>query len=148
MIANNRGKLDFETYVKWSAHLIGAGHNYVCVSGQALVRAASIDSQSGECPGYFLKQTVKMLGGAAAEPDSHVRVAVEFLHFLWTDDSALPYREPATGMLLDHLVRERTRDHRQILLTVMWRVRGIPRLKTYLQAWLRGHFIDLSPRAA
>lgn len=148
MIANNRGKLDFETYVKWSAHLIGAGHNYVCVSGQTLVRAATIDARSGECPGYFLKQTVKMLGGAAAEPESHVRVAVEFLHLLWSDDSALPYRERATGMLLDHLVRERTRDYRQILLTVMWQVRAIPRLTEYLQSWLRGHFIDLSPRAA
>jgi hypothetical protein len=66
MISNNRGKLDFETYVKWSAHLIGAGHSYVCVSGQSLIRAALIDAQSGECPGYFLKQTVKMLGGVAA----------------------------------------------------------------------------------
>lgn len=148
MVANNRGKLDFESYVKWSAHLIGAGHSYVSVSGHALVRAALIDAQAGECPGYFLKQTVKMLGGAAAEPESHVRVAVEFLHFLWIDGSALPYREAATGMLLDHLVRNRTRDYRRILLTVMWRMSHIPRMTSYLEAWLRGHFIDLSPRRA
>jgi tetratricopeptide (TPR) repeat protein len=148
MIANNRGKIDFDTYVRWSAHLIGAGHNYVCVSGKALVRAASIDADAGACPGYFLKQTIKMMGGAAAELESHVRVAVEFLQFLWTDDSALPYREPATGMLLEHLVRERTRDYRRILLTIMWRMRDIPRMTAYLEDWLRGHFIDLSPPRA
>lgn len=148
MVANNRGKLDFETYMKWSAHLIGAGHSYVCVSGQALIRAASIDAQSGECPGYFLKQTLKMIGGATAEPGSHVRVAVDFLGFLWTDASALPYREPATGMLLDHLIRDRTRDYRQILLTIMGHMNHIPRMTVYLRAWLRGHFIDLSSRPA
>jgi cellulose synthase operon protein C len=97
MVAGNRHKIDFDTYVRWTAHLIGAGHNYVCVSGKALIRAASIDAEAGECPGYHFKQIARMIGGAAAEPASHVRVVVEFLRYAWNSPSALGYRESATG---------------------------------------------------
>jgi cellulose synthase operon protein C len=144
MVASNRRKIDFDTYVRWTAHLIGAGHNYVCVSGKALIRAASIDAGAGECPGYFIKQVARMIGGAAAEPPSHIRVVVEFLRHVWNDPSALGYRERATGFLLDQLVRERTADYRRILRTVMWAVADIPALTVYIAAWMRGHFLDLA----
>ena len=144
MVAGNRNKIDFDTYVKWTAHLIGAGHNYVCVSGKALIRAASIDAETGECPGYIFKQTARMIGGAPAEPASHIRVAIEFLQHAWNDPSARGYRERATGLLLEQLVRERAADYRQMLRTVVWVFTGVPDLIAYLTAWLRGHFIDLA----
>jgi tetratricopeptide (TPR) repeat protein len=144
MVAGNRRKIDFETYLKWTAHLIGAGHNYVCVSGKALICAASIDAEAGDCPGYFFKQITRMLGGAAADPASHVRVAVEFLRHVWNDPSARRYRERATGLLLEQLVRDRTSDYRRILRTIMWVVTDIPALNAYLIAWLRGHFLDMA----
>jgi cellulose synthase operon protein C len=144
MVANNRGKIDFDTYVRWTANLIDAAHNYVCVSGKALIHAASIDEQAGACPGYFFNQTTNMIGGAAAEPASHIRVVVEFLQHVWNDPSALGYRERATGFLLEQLIRERTVDYGRILRTVMWRVRHLPELIAYLSAWLRGHFLEVA----
>lgn len=144
MVAGNRKKIDFDTYVKWTAHLIGAGHNYVCVSGKALIRAASIDAEASECQGYLFRQTARMIGGAAAEPSSHIRVAIEFLRHVWNDSAALGYRERATGFLLEQLIRDRTADYSRILRTVMWRLRDIPDLIAYLSAWLRGHFINLA----
>ena len=66
--------------------------------------------------------------------------AVEFLRHLWNDPSARRYRERATGLLLEQLVRDRTSDYRRILRTVMWVVTDMPALNAYLIAWLRGHF--------
>jgi hypothetical protein len=144
MVAGNRNKIDFDTYVKWTAHLIGAGHNYVCVSGRALTRAASIDAEAGESPGYYFRQTARMIGGAPAEPASHIRVVIEFLRHAWNDSSALRYREKTTGFLLEQLIRERTSDYGRILRTIVRAAAGVPDLIEYLTAWLRGHFIDLA----
>jgi len=144
MVAGNRKKIDFDTYVKWTAHLIAAGHSYICVSGKVLIRAASIDAEAGECPGYFFKQIARMIGGAPAEAASHIRVAIEFLRHVWKDPAALGYRESSTGFLLQQLIRERTADYRRILRTIAWAFAGVPNLNAYLTAWLRGHFIDLA----
>jgi len=144
MIACDRRKIDFDAYVKWTAHLIGAGHNYLGVSGEALIRSSAIDADAGECPGYFFKQIGRMIGGAAAEPASHIRVVVEFLRHVWTRQSTLGYREPATGLLLSQLIRERTSDYKLILRTVGRYAADIPPLIEYMTAWLRGHFLDLA----
>jgi tetratricopeptide (TPR) repeat protein len=144
MVASNRKKIDFDTYVKWTAHLIGAGHNYVCVSGVALLRAAAIDAQTGECPGYLFKQTARMIGGVGAEPASHIRVVVEFIRYVWNVPGLLKYRERTTGYLLGQLVRDRTADYRPILREVLRRCWTQADVAAYITVWLRGHFIDLS----
>ncbi|MCW2220786.1 hypothetical protein M2232_004318 [Bradyrhizobium japonicum] len=84
-----------------------------------------------------------MIGGAAAEPASHIRVALEFLTRLWGSPSPVPYREKATGLLLEQLVRERTADYRRILRTVALRASTNRAPRLYIADWLRGHFIKL-----
>jgi hypothetical protein len=143
MVASNRRKIDFDTYVRWTAHLIDAGHNYVCVSGKALIHAAEIDAQAGECPGYFFRQTTNTIGGAAAEPASHIRVVLEFLRRVWSGPSRVGYREKTTGLLLEKLIRERTADYRKILRTVAWVAADNMAMTLYISDWMRGHFIDL-----
>ncbi|MBM7482342.1 tetratricopeptide (TPR) repeat protein [Bradyrhizobium sp. USDA 3686] len=147
MVAADRNKINAETYTQWTAHLIGAGHNYVCVSGQVLIRAALMDADAGKCPDYFFGQVVKMLGGATAEMTSHIRVAAEFLRYAWGNPSALSYRESATDILLQHLVRERPHDRREILRAVKYCAREYPRLVRYLTAWSQGRGAD-SPRSS
>jgi tetratricopeptide (TPR) repeat protein len=144
MVAGNRRNIDFDTYVKWTAHLIGAGHNYLGVSSAALIRSAAIDAEAGEFPGYFFTQIGRAIGGAAAEPASHVRVVVEFMRHVWARPSNLPYRERATGLLLNQLIRERTLDYKLILRTVIRAVSDIRPLIEYLANWLRGHFLDMA----
>jgi hypothetical protein len=144
MIGYNKGKIDFDTYVKWSAHLICAGQNYVSISGAGLIRSAAIDADLGECPGYFFKQIGRMIGGSAADPASHISVVVEFLRNAWTRQSALGYRESATGEILNQLIRERTSDYKKILRIIIKCVADIPTLTEYLVAWLRGHFLNLT----
>jgi len=143
MVANNRKKIDIDTYVKWISHLIGAGHNFISVSGLVLSRAAQIDAQAGECPGYFFRQTARMIGGAAADPASHVGVVLDFMKQTWLHSPSLPYREPSTGLLLEALTRERPNDCHRILRTVAWAAAGHSGLTRYIRAWLRGHFIKL-----
>jgi hypothetical protein len=144
MIASDRRKIDFDTYVTWTSHLIGAGHSYVCITGNVLIHAASIDAKTGECPGYLFKQTARMIGGAPAEPASHIRVAIQFMQHVWNDPSALSYREKTIGFLLEQLIRERTADYRRILSTIVRTFTGVPGLTSYLTTWLRGHFINLA----
>jgi hypothetical protein len=145
MVANNRKKIDFDTFVRWTAHLVGAGHNFVCVSGNALLHAASIDEQAGQCPGYFFNQIANTIGGSAAEPRSHIRVVLEFLRRVWYGPSAVRYREKTTGLLLEKLIQERTADYRKILRTVSLEVADNMALTRYISDWMRGHFISLDP---
>jgi hypothetical protein len=97
----------------------------------------------GQCPGYFFKEIGKMIGGAVADPISHINVAVEFLRHVWQTQSARPYRQKSTGYLLEQLVRERTHDYARILRTVAGRVRDIQELIDYLTVWVAGHFLPL-----
>ncbi|MCC8939032.1 hypothetical protein H8A99_21770 [Bradyrhizobium sp. Arg68] len=144
MAACEKRKIDFDTYVKWTAHLIGAGHSYLGISSAALIRASTIDAEAGECPGYYSKEISKMIGGTVADPASHVRVVIEFLRHIWERPSTRSYREPVTGLLLERLVRDRTSDFGLILRTVITYVSDITALMDYFRAWLRGHFVDLA----
>lgn len=143
LTASNRKKIDFDTYTRWMGHLIGAGHSYIGVSSANLIRAAKIDHDAGECPGYYFREISRMIGGIVADPISHINVVVEFLRRVWRDPSTRPYREKSTSHLLEQLIRERTSDYERILRTVCVRAVGIPELRQYLANWLTGHFLRI-----
>jgi hypothetical protein len=133
--------IDVDQYVRWSAHLVDAGHSYLGVSDAVLAHAARLDAASGDSPGYLFRTLSRMIGGRSAEPVSHVRATVGCLQDLWRDHRSVGFRQPVTGHLLRQLVRERERDYPIILRTVLALVRGSPALTQYIQGWLRGHFI-------
>jgi tetratricopeptide (TPR) repeat protein len=144
MVATNRRKIDFDSYVKWTANLIDAGHNYLSVSSAVLARSAAIDAEAGQCPGYFFGQVSRMIGGAQAEPKSHIRVVVDCLRIMWAAPSMQPYRKQTTGTLLRQLIRERTTDYAPILRVIIGSLRGLPTLLEYMAVWLRGHFLQIT----
>jgi cellulose synthase operon protein C len=140
-VGMNRKRIESDTFVRWSADLIDAGHNYIGISGSVLARSAHLDAQSGNAPGYLFNSFSKVIGGRIAEPRSHIRAVVECLTSIWTDPSTNSFRDQITGLLLSQLVRERETDYAAILRAVMHSVRGLPGLVAYLHGWVRGHFL-------
>lgn len=132
--------IDFDQYVRWTAHLVDAGHNYLGVSAQALAQAARLDASAGAAPGYLFRNLSSMIGGRAAEPTSHVQAVVGCLRELWDDHRALGFRQPVTGHLLRQLIRERE-DYQPILRAVLASSRVMFGLSDYVRGWLQGHFL-------
>ncbi|MDQ0304504.1 PIN domain-containing protein [Ancylobacter polymorphus] len=133
--------IDVDQYVRWSAHLVDAGHNYLGVSGAVLAQAARLDAMVGEAPGHLFRTLSNMIGGRAAEPISHVQAVVGCLRELWEDHRTLCFRQPVTGHLLRQIIRERA-DYPIILRTILAWSRSTFGLSEYVRGWLRGHFLQ------
>lgn len=143
-VALNQKCIEFDTFIRWSAHLINAGHNYIGVTGEALSRALKLDAEAGGAPGYLFKTLSKVIGGRSAEPKSHIIQCLKCLRDLWSDTDAQIYHRQATGLLLHQLVRERHDDYGLILQVLLHQVRSFPRLVEYIRGWAQGHFIPES----
>jgi hypothetical protein len=140
-LALDEKRIDIDTFIRWTAHVISYGHNYIGVTGQALARALLLDAETGQAPGYLFNSLSKVIGGRNADPASHIRACLNCLRDLWLDDGALEYRSRATGLLLEQLIRERYDDHVLMLRAVLHSVRDRPQLLRYILSWMQGHFI-------
>ncbi|RWE64146.1 hypothetical protein [Mesorhizobium sp.] len=139
-VAAESGLIDFDTLIRWSADLVDSGHTYIGVSGIALARAFRLDAAEGQVPGYLYRTLCKVIGGRGAEPKSQVLAVLQCLRDLWSDGSTYPFRQAATGLLLEHLIKERS-DYVTLLRTIQRHVQDLPFLIDYLARWVRGHFL-------
>ena len=140
-VALDQKRIDLDTYIRWTANLVEAGHNYIGISGTALARALRIDADAGEAPGYHFKTLSHVIGGKKAEPKSHVLACGICLRDIWRDSTTSAYRQPATSLLLRHLLRERFDDYGPILRALLRLVKDRPEITNYLFGWAFGHFI-------
>ncbi len=141
-VALDRGVIEFDRFVQWSAHLIDAGHSYIGVDDVALASAIRQDAAAGKAPGYLFTALAKAVGGAMADARSHARVAVGFLWGLWSDHETVGYRQPATSILLRQLTRERPDDCGLMLRPLLRAAeRNRPDLAAYIRGWAVGHFL-------
>lgn len=140
-VALDQRHINLDTYIRWSAHLVDNGHDYIGVSGLALARALRMDAEAGQAPGYFFKTLIKVIGGRSAEPQTHIVACLICLEHLWSDNVTTVYRQPATGLLLWQLQRERYEDYGIILQILLREVQNLPQLVNYIHDWARGHFI-------
>ena len=147
-VAADQNRIDFDTFVRWSANLVDAGHSYIGVSGQALARSVRLDAENGKAPGCLFIALSKVIGGRTAEPRSHVVAVLGCLRELWSDPTTMASRQASTGLLLRQLIRERGTDYAMILRAVLRYVGDLPELVAYMRGWARGHFLPadtLSP---
>lgn len=141
--------IEQDDYVRWTAALVEHGQSYLGVSGQVLARAAQLDAQGGEAPGHLYRTLCRMIGGAIADPVSHMQAALGCISELWDDRAATSYREAATGHLLEQLIRGRDSDFAPMLANLISAGRGISGFPGYAHRWLKGHFLleKLAPKA-
>jgi cellulose synthase operon protein C len=143
-VSPEQKRIDFDTFVRWSAQLIGFGHNYIGVSGLVLERAVHLDFKLNETPGSLFNAVVRAIGGKNAEPRSHIVAVLGCLRSLWSDSHTTDFREPYTGLLLEQLISERYDDYAAIVEAIIRYVSDLPRLIEYIKNWARGHFLQLS----
>lgn len=139
--ATSKGLLARETFVRWSAHLHNAGHDYLGVKGTDLALAVKIDASDGKVPGYCLRNLSVAIGGASAEPKSHIVAVVQAIELIWRDPDLFSVRESATGHLFGRIIHQRGHDFREILSAVGLRCRNNRYLFDYFVGWLVGHFL-------
>lgn len=147
-IALNRKQIDLDTFVRWTAVLIDAGHGYIGVSAHVLAHSAALDSETSNAQSDLFNTLSKVIGGSVAEPRSHIVAVVGCLRQVWTGPSRKQYREAITGILLRQLIRERKEDHVAILRAVQFYVKDMTALSHYLELWVRGHFLPATTLAA
>lgn len=136
-----RGHMDEACFIRCTANLIEAGHSYIGVTGAMLAQAARLDAAAGAAPGYLVRSLAQMIGGAIADPPSHVGAVIGCLQALWLDPAAQNFREPISGHLLRRLVQGRPHDCGVILNSILYLSRAQTRLYAYIQAWITGHFL-------
>jgi hypothetical protein len=142
--ALHRKKIDSDTFIRWSAELVRAGHSYIGMSGAALARAVQLDAETGEAPGDLFKTLSQVIGGRTAEPKSHVLACIVCLRSLWSDPKSISYRQLATGLLMRQLIHERNSDYVVLVRAVLRHVRDLGDLVEYIRSWVRGHFLPLA----
>jgi hypothetical protein len=129
-------------YINWSVKLVNAGHSYIAVTPDVLLEAVELDLADGRLRarnGRY-RSLVRALGGADAEPISHLRVMSLVIKQLWHRTNLLQAREFATGVILERLAVERPDG--PVLFNVLSGVfAGSADVQIYMLGWLKGHFL-------
>ncbi len=139
--ALSKGHVSIDDYIRWVAMLMAGGQSFIGVDGGLLARAAALDAADGRSPGHLFRTLASSIGGAIAEPRSHTTAVLTCLQILWDDPSAAAYREPATGHLLERLIRERWDDYGALLAMVFVATKTHGQARIYIRQWMAGHFI-------
>jgi PIN domain associated with the TPR-GreAB-C-PIN system len=70
-ISLDRRGIGIDTFIRTTAELVNSGHNYLGINGAVLARSAVLDAEVGVSPGPLFHTLSKLIGGKAAEPQSH-----------------------------------------------------------------------------
>jgi hypothetical protein len=143
MQAANANRLEFDKYVRSSADLALAGHNFLSVTAEVIVRAAKMDAETGPSPGPLATALAGLLGGKIADRRSHTIVAFKSLSLLWSDSETHAYRRPVVSLVLRSVIRERAADCLDMLDDIENAASQLVAadLTDYVRAWRIGHFL-------
>ncbi len=132
---------DFDDYVQWLAHLIGAGHNYLSVNSLVLIRALKLSVLRDDKTHELFKAASSMIGGSGADAQSHLSVSLGFLAHVWRDRDLLPHREKVTALLMRNLIRGRYQDCVELVAAIISFLAANEEFIAFMQVWVRGHFL-------
>ena len=80
-----------------------------------------------------------LIGQPGAGMRSHINVALETIHGLWSTKSLIPVRQRVTSLLLRKLVRNQGENSRVVVDTIQTLARS-REVKVYIECWRIGHF--------
>lgn len=134
------GGLDARDLIERTVALIEAGQQHLSLSGTMIALGMEMDVQERGELGRRAAALVSRLGGAEAEPRSHVLAVCGAMSQLWSTHSVHKVRERATGMLLEAVLRKRS-DWAAMLAAIEELASQHPAMLLYVRGWARGHFL-------
>ncbi|USU05567.1 hypothetical protein NF699_02370 [Sphingomonadaceae bacterium OTU29LAMAA1] len=138
--ASARGRIASADFTQHTVDMIRAGQTHLGISGGMIALGIEQDCLESGRIGERARALAGRLGGREAEPLSHLQAACEAIDQLWSTNSVRPVCEPATGLILECLIRERD-DWRQLIGIVEGFASNLPGLQEYVRGWARGHFL-------
>ena len=147
MKARDGRHLSQEQYDAAIMHLIVSGFEFISIHPSLLVWTLR-DAREAPLPREFILASGR-LGGAKAELQSHISVALATIKITWFDRRLSDtLRQAVVGGLLENLARERPSSHfLGILRTFLEFGNAVLRDREfveYVYAWTRWHFVDLT----
>lgn len=142
------GDLDRSAYALCCARLSAIRHGHVALHAQTLLELLARDEWQP-----LIRAAANYIGGPRAEISSHAYVVADFMNQAWARSPASWQAAQASGALITALLkgREDWRDALSYLESALGRT-GAPGFfvsisRSYLRAWVQGHFLD-GPRHA
>lgn len=127
-------------FTQQTVDMLNAGQSYLSVTGGMIAVGIEMDVLETGGLAHRSAALIERLGGAVAEPISHVVAACEAFEQLWSTQSVKTVREKATGVILEKMIRQRE-DWRQMLAAIDMSARQFPDVREYLRDWAKGHFL-------
>jgi hypothetical protein len=142
----DKGQLTRAQYAAALSALIDSGLDFISIDHETLLQTLR-GVQSHVLPAAFSKLASR-LGGKKADMPSHLAVAGRTIQATWRDESlSWTVRQAVVGTLLYELSKGRSLAEFAMLFGAfagLGRQLGDPRFAEYLDAWARGHFIQVS----
>ncbi|NJO54209.1 MAG: hypothetical protein HC829_04580 [Bacteroidales bacterium] len=137
--ARERKFISDEKYAAIAVRLAWRRHSHVSLDAETLFRAWQADQTDDLVEFTALAE---FIGTRSAEIQSHLVVVFAFMNRIWQLSQAAPGRVmKATSILLERLIRFRQTDW--ALSLAILADGSVWRLREYIAAWTRGHFLDL-----
>jgi hypothetical protein len=137
-VAVEKGILDNSNLAKAIVGLASLRHSHVALSPAILLQVAKDDETERQIK---FRAVTEFIGTTSAEIYSHVDVTILFLRQVWNLDIPDIIKMACSGIIIEQLLRFRTKDLTNIILKMRSELSGNAR--TYLEAWIKGHFLNL-----
>jgi hypothetical protein len=138
--ARDIGQISNDRFADAAIKLAWRRHSHVTIDPSTLLSALESDNTDDLI--HFAKLTA-FIGTKSAEMRSHVEVSRTFLDSIWIDADTINLKTmKSTSILLDRLISNRQKDW-AILLAFLKR-KGAGDLPSYIDKWIRGHFLPLA----
>jgi hypothetical protein len=141
----DKGHMSRQQYAEALTVLVDSKLEFISLDGETLLETLR-GAQSHSLPAAFSKLASR-LGGKKADMPSHIGVAVRTIQATWHDERlSSTVRQAVVGTLLYELSKGRPLSEFVGLLrgfAELGRRLSDPRFMDYLEAWVRGHFINI-----
>jgi hypothetical protein len=143
--ARGSGELSADKYGETIINFIRSGFEFIAIDTKLLLWAIGMpDEQELLLSKNFLILSSR-IGGPNAELNSHIRVALETIHAVWSNHRIhRTLKRAIVGTLLENLCKKRPRDHGIAILRIFAKwgedILQNPDFFSYLEAWVIGHF--------
>jgi predicted Zn-dependent protease len=131
-------QISTEKVVKATIQLLDAGEESLSVNSHRLQIGAEMLA-NGELSEDEFQSLCGLIGQPGAGMRSHIKVALETIHGLWSTKSLIPVRQRVTSLLLRKLVRNQGENSRVVVDTIQTLARS-REVKDYIECWRIGHF--------